>query len=423
MDASLKQNNDRWLILGLAMLTNTLVAAVPGMALSVLFNEMSRDLHLSLFQVGLIWGLGSLPGIATVLIAGMVGDRIGPKRVLVASCLLIGVAGALRGLAINFNTLAVTVFLFGLASSFISMNTLKACGMVFSRQQLGLASGVLSMGMALGFLSASLLSATVLSPWLGGWRNVLILYGGIDLLMAIPWLLIRSLPSHTAAGPGPAAGRSSQNPGGPGHTSLRSTFTYVLKIRNVWLYGLVLIGVGGCVQGVLGYIPLYLRGQGWPGPSADGALAAFHTISLLCAIPIALASDRLRSRKKVLLAASGSIILGVSLLSVVSGGWVWLAVCLAGMVRDGFMAVLMTAIIETDGVGPVYAGTAVGIVSAMGNLGSLTAPPLGNSLASLAPGLPFIFWAVLTVMGLIALLWTRDRRPDQALALEITPYG
>ena len=419
MDSSSRQNNQRWAILALAMLTNTLVAAAPGMALSVLFDEISRELHLTLFQVGVIWGIGALPGIVTVLLGGVIGDRIGPKRILAAGCLIIGLTGALRGLAFNFVTMAGAAFLFGLVSSFVSMNTLKACGMVFSRQELGLASGFLSMSIALGFLAASLLSASFLSPALGGWRNVLFLYGGIDLLLAVPWLLIRSLPAHPAPG---LASHVSRQPGSlpvePPHTSLRRTFARVVRIRNVWLYGLMLLGIGGCVQGVLGYVPLYLRGQGWPGPSADGALAAFHTISLVCAIPIALASDYLRSRKKVLLAAGAMIILGVSLLSVVSGEMVWVAVCLAGMARDGFMAVLMTAIIETDGVGAAYAGTAVGIVMAMGNVGSLAAPPLGNSLTAFAPGLPFLFWAALTALGIVILLWTRDHRPRQALAMD-----
>jgi len=85
------------------------------------------------------------------------------------------------------------------------------------------------------------------------------------------------------------------------------------------------------------------------------------------------------------------IMVGVGLLSVVSGAMIWVAVGIAGLVRDGFMAIFMTMIVETDGVGPVYAGTATGFVMNFAFLGTLLAPPLGNSFARIAPSAPFAF--------------------------------
>jgi hypothetical protein len=59
----------------------------------------------------------------------------------------------------------------------------------------------------------------------------------------------------------------------------------------------------------------------------------------------------------------------------------------------------MTMIVETDGVGPVYAGTAIGFVMIFASLGNLLALPLGNSFARIAPSAPFAFWAVLMAAG------------------------
>ena len=404
-EVQLRETNYRWYILGLSALTNLLLVAVPSMCMPVLFAEISQDLSLTLVQVGLIWGISALPGIFTVLLGGAIGDKFGPKRILIASCLLVGLLGALRGLANNFTTLAASMFALGLVTPFITMNTFKTCGLMFSKRQLGLASGVLSMGMALGFMLGSLFSATVLSPLLGGWRNVLFFIGGIGILLCIPWFFTRVAPQP--------AGTVDHN-GSP--RSLRQTVLYIARIRNIWLFGLTILGVGGCIQGALGYLPLYLRGQGWAEASADGALAAFHTISMICVIPIALLSDKLGTRRKILLAAGVMIISGVGLLSFAQGILVWIAVCMAGMVRDGFMAVFMTSIMETDGVGPAYAGTAVGMVMVFGGIGNLLAPPLGNSLASVAPGFPFLFWAALTAVGFIGLLASREKSTQRALA-------
>lgn len=392
------QPRTKWVILGLAMLTNTLVAAVPSMCLPVLFDQISTDLSLNLVQVGFIWGIGALPGIFTALVGGSIGDRLGPRRVLIASCLLIGLTGALRGMATNFTTLAAAVFLFGVFSPYITMNTIKTCGMWFPRNQMGLASGVLSMGMAFGFLSSSMLSATVLSPWLGGWRQVLFLYGGIAAAFSIPWFF-----SKQAVVP-----VSRESP--PGNTdSLLGNLSHVVRIRAVWMYGLVILGIGGCVQGTLGYLALYLRGLGWADTHADGALAAFHSISMLCVIPIALLSDKLGSRRKVLVVAGMMITAGVGLLSIAQGALIWVVVCMAGMVRDGFMAVFTTAVMEIDGIGTTYTGTAMGLVMIFAGLGSLLAPPLGNSLASYGAGFPFLFWAALTLVGYAGLLGSRSK--------------
>jgi MFS family permease len=398
MNGKHSETNYRWYILALAALTGTLTVAIPTMCLPVLFEEMAEDLGLSLVQIGLIWGIGALPSIFTGLVGGAIGDRFGARRTLSVACLLAGLAGALRGLSNDLVTLAATVFLFGLLGPIIPMNVTKTCGAWFSRRQLGLATGVVSMGMALGFMVSSMISATLLSPWLGGWRNVLFFYGIIAMAISIPWYLSRPALNDAGASGGQTSPRT-----------LRRTLSHVVRIRNVWLLGFALLGIGGCIEGTLGYLPLYLRELGWPGAAADGALATFHAISMVFAIPIGLGSDRLDSRKRVLLAAALMVITGVGLLSIVDGMMVWVAVSMAGLVRDGFMAVFMTMVMETEGVGATYAGTAIGLMMVFSGLGRLFAPPLGNSLANVAPSLPFVFWVVLAAMGFWGLCLLKER--------------
>jgi cyanate permease len=182
--------------------------------------------------------------------------------------------------------------------------------------------------------------------------------------------------------------------------------------------------VGSCIQGILGYLPLYLRGIGWEAVRADGALSAFHTISMIFVLPIALWSDRLGSRKNLLLIACLMVAFGAGLLSVASGGAIWLAVLMSGFVRDAFMAIFMTMVIETEGVGPLYAGTALGLTMALSGLGNFLAPPIGNSLAVFWSGAPFAFWAALAVFGMICLsLVRKGSRRTVPVILENTVEG
>jgi cyanate permease len=312
-------------------------------------------------------------------------------------CLLSGVAGALRGLSDGFISLTVTILLAGFLFPAIPMNVHKICSIWFSGRQLGLANGVVSTGMALGFMTTSILSATVLSPLLGGWRNVLFLYGAISMALSIPWALTRARP-----------GDRKMSRDDDSMQSFRQSASHLIGIRNLWFLGMAIFGVGGCVQGVLGYLPLYLRGIGWTGASADGALGAFHAISMVFAIPIAMLSDKLGKRRKVLITATLMIIIGVGLLSFVKGTLIWTSVLIAGIVRDGFMAIFMTMIIETKGVGAKFSGTAMGLVMIFLRLGSLLSPPVGNSLADINLSLPFLLWAGLAVVGLIGFSFTRE---------------
>ena len=387
----------KWYILALAALTHMLVVAIPAMSLPVLFDEIAGDLHLDIVQIGVIWGLGSLTGIVMSLLGGIIGDRIGAKRTLIIGCVLTGAAGSLRGFAISYPMLAATVVIAGLFPLMIPTNVHKTCGVWFTGKRLGLANAVVSAGMALGFMLGSLLGASVFSPLLGGWRNVLFVYGGLALLVALVW-------TTTADGPEgrrPAKGTVPRRP-------LSESLRHVAGVRNVWLLGLAMLGVGSYIQGGLGYLPLYLRGLGWAATTADSALATFHAASLLFTIPIALLSDRLGSRRRVLMVATVMIASGFGLLSIADGALVWVAVILAGVVRDGFMAIFMTFVIEIKEVGITYAGTAVGLIVSISQIGSVLSPPAGNSLAVFGPGVPYLLWAGLALLGFVAFTAIRE---------------
>jgi cyanate permease len=320
--------------------------------------------------------------------------------VLVVACLLAGIAGALRGLAGSFATLSVTFFLFGLVTATIPPVVHKTCGVWFSGRHLGLANGVVSMGMAIGFTVGAAISATWLSPTLGGWRNVLFLYAGISVFVSILWMLTRSEP-----------GFSKSLDSGPATVPFRDALSRVIRNRRVWLLSFVLVGQVGCVQGLLGYLPLYLRDVGWAPASADGALATFHAVSIVGTIPLALLAAKLSSRNVVLFAAVFLTALGTGLLTLATGALVWVAVVMAGVVRDGFMAVMMTRITEIPGVGVAYAGTAMGIAFTLSRLIGFASPPIGNSLATQGtPGLPFLFWSALATVALFAFVLLRRQQ-------------
>lgn len=393
----------RWYILTLVAMTSIFVMSMPFISMSVLFDEISDDLGLSLVQVGIVWGIFPFGSIFFSLIGGMLGDRFGTKIVISVTCLIAGLAGASRGLSGDFITLTATMFLFGLPIAVLPTAVTKAVGIWFPGHSLTLAQSILSISMALGFTLGTLFSATVFSPLLGSWRYIIFIYGAISIAISFLWFLTRSNPGTV---------ESSAN--NLNRVSFRQAISHVYHLKSVWILMIILLGHASCIQGVLGYLPLYLRDIGWTAARADGTAASFHVASLIATMPVALLSNKLASRKLVIYTALLMTATGIMLLSVVSGPMIWLSVILAGMFRDGFMAVYMTTLIETDGIGTTYAGTALGLILTFARSAEIVSPPIGNSLANIALNLPFLFWGSLAVVALVASYFVKETAKRQA---------
>ena len=139
-----------WYILGLTMLTNGLIPGASRMCMPVLFKQISEDMGLSLVSIGIIWGMDPLAGVFIGLPGGLLADRFGIKRTLVVVCILCGIFGALRGVSVNFITLAGMMFLFGLSVATTPSILPKVTMVWFSNRKLALANGLLIMAWSVG---------------------------------------------------------------------------------------------------------------------------------------------------------------------------------------------------------------------------------------------------------------------------------
>lgn len=381
------------------LVTAALASAAPRMILAVLFPELEQKLGLSLVQVGLIWGTETLTGIVASVLGGGLSDRYGARASLVAGCIGAGAFGIARGFAPSFGFLLATSLLVGPFAALIPINLHKAGAQVFPLHQLAIANGGVSVGMAMGFMAGAMTGATVLSPALGGWSRVLQLAGVATLLMGVAWAL---LPRRAGVG----RVRTER-----GQISLASSLRRVWGLRDVRLICLAVLGYGACVEGTLGYLPLYLRHIGWLPSRADLALSTFHIASLAATLPLTLLSDRLRNRRGFLTLASLLLAGGTALVPLGQGNTVYGSMLAAGLMRDAFMSIFITRLMESDGVGPQYAGGALGLAMMGLRLGGAISPPAGNALASYGSGAPFLFWAVCCALPVSLFTGLRDVRP------------
>ncbi len=396
---------NKWLVLALSALTSLFVFAMPMLSLPVLFTEIAADLDLSLLQIGFIWGTAALAAVFTSIPLGALGDRFGPRLTLGVACLLVGIFGALRGFAFNYTTFMVTVMLHGLITPALPPNIHKTAGRAFPGRR-GLSSGVVSAGFALGLALGSALSATVLSPLFGGWEGVLFFYGVLGIVIGLLWLLVYPSNDQIAQ---PSALQQTESPSQP-RLSYMQSLQHVMKSRQLWIIGLGGMCFTACYRGFAGYLPIFLKESGWDPALADQALSSFYFVSLLGVLPLSLISDRWQIKQGLMITCVAVLSVGVFSLSVTEGVLLWIGLLAAGFFFDAYMAIHQAAAQEIDGIGFAFAGTALGLISTLREVGGFVAPPLGNALAGFGLNLPFAMWGGMGLIGVV-ILWV-GREPQ-----------
>ena len=290
------------------------------------------------------------------------------------------------------------MFLFGLMAAATPSVVPKVTAEWFSGKRLALTNALLNVAWAIGSMVATQFSATTFAPAIGGWRNVLFLYGAPAVVLGFLWLFTGREPDKT------------ENPElRTTRISFRQSLSHVIHIKEVWLIGLVTTMLWGCTMGYIGYLPLYLRNIGWDATSADSTITILSLMMCLGSIPMVLLSDKLNTRKGVLVISIGSVVVFLALLPFVSTTWIWILLAISSFLRSAANSLFNVMIFETPGVGATYGGTAIGLANTVSMIGAFIAPPLGNSLAQYGDGWPFIFWAGLAAasIGIMFLIKTK----------------
>lgn len=384
----------KYTILGLVILNNMFNQAMPAMALSVLLKDISADLNMNLVQAGYLWAGPQILAIFSSFFGGAITEWLGERKMLIYASYGLSILGITRSFGWDFGSELVFTMLFGFFTPLTMLANFKLLQNNFSENDLSLANGLMSAGMALGFLFGSWISATVVAPLVGGWRGVFIAYALISFLF--PTILFFYIK--------PEARKVSDK---PNIGAILEPLAQAVKNINVWLLGLGLFGLNSAIQSYLGYLPTYLQNIGWSVAEASGALTTFHLASLSIAVIVAIYSKRLRESRSLTIFTASIILLGLVATSLAKGGWILASVVTAGVFRDAFMAMFFTYVAEVSREVRIAAGAALGFTMMMNGIGNVIAPPLGNSFHTLSPTAPFWIWIAMGLFGLVSLLLIR----------------
>jgi AAHS family 3-hydroxyphenylpropionic acid transporter len=359
--------------------------AAQGMAAAF---ELDK-LHMSwVFSAGIF---GLLPG---AFVGGWLADRIGRKRVLMASVALFGVFSLVTAQAWDFNSLLIARCLTGVGLGAALPNLIALTSEVAGPRLRGSAVSLMYCGVPLG---AALAATMGIAGSSGDWQAVFYV-GGLVPLLIVPLLglyLPESLQFH------------SQNVAPIG--VVRGLFREgaALPTALIWVSYFFTLMV---VYILINWLPSLLIGQGFSGHQASWVMLALQIGAAVGTLLLGWVMDRLPAW-----ALSALIYVGI-LASLTALG---LASRLESMLAAGFVA----GFFATGGQCVLYAlaphfyrpsvrATGVGSAVAIGRLGAMSGPLVAGKMLALGTGTAGVMLASAPgiVIAAVAMFYLSVRR-------------
>ena len=314
---------NRWIVLALVFLTRTSMGFQFQSVASVA-PLMIADLGLSYAQLGTLLGLYMLPGAAFALPGGVVGQRFGERRIVVAGLALMIAGGAVTAGAGGFGTAVTGRLLSGVGAVVMNILLAKIVSDWFAGKELSTAMAIMLTSWPVGLG----LAATTLGGVAAGtsWRTAVMATAAAAGLGLLLMLLCRDAPG-AAGGPARAALRGRE-------LGLSLSAGFAWGCFNASLVAIVTFGPG----------LLIARGATLGDAGRVVSLAIWLT---MLSVPLGgLLTDRLE--RPTVLIVTGSLVAAGTMLLIPVLAHAVLAFCLVGLAigapPGGLMALLPKAL-------------------------------------------------------------------------------
>lgn len=383
MSATTTRTPDKWLMLGVSML-GQVAGTIFVNGAPFLITFLRDDRGLSLQQAGLIVAAPFVGITVSLVVWGLVVDRIGERAAMTAG-LVIVTAGALGA---AFSTSLTGLALWFLVGGIGAGSTNSASGRVvvgwFPAPRRGTAMGIRQTALPLGVGSAALLVPNLVEA--DGLRTTLLVVAGIALAAAVLCATLVVDPPRPTRAEAADAGQL-ENPYRRDHRLARIHLASALLVVpqfTVWTYMLVWL----------------IDDKGWSTFAASALVASTQVLGAAGRIAAGWWSDRVGSRlgpMRVVAIAAAATMLSLGLLSGTPLGVALIVIATAITVADNGLA--FTSVAEIGG--PFWSGRAMGLQNTGQYVVSALVPPVVGALVE-GRGYGFAFAAV-AIFPLVAI--------------------
>jgi len=402
-----------WVVVFMGLLTTIAAHGFGRMSYTVILPAMKDGLEFTNTQMGLL-GTGNFIGYLTMaIIGGFLAARFGTRIVITVALILMGITLILTGLAQSFGFAFTMRLLTGLGNGASYVPAMALGSAWFAMRRRGFATGIVSAGIGIGTMIASLGVTRILST-LGpnGWRiSWYILGAAVLLISGVVYKFVRNRPEEKGlqqVGEDQISDKGASSLATKGRVSSLQ-WSSVIRMGAVWYLGAVYFFYGFSYVIYLTFFKEYLTAEIGLAPVEAGNLFALvGGLSILCGVIWGKISDLLgRSRG----AALAYLVLGLSyiiyaLIKVKFG--FFLSAILFGLTAWSVPTIMAAA--AGDFVGPRLAPAGLGFITLFFGIGQALGPALGGFLADASGSftLPFVVAGVISLTGMLLSFYLKN---------------
>lgn len=382
-----------WVIFSLVLLIRTIVTGLGWTCVAPFFTTIAAEMKLSSMQIGMAWGMITLGALFFSLLGGLISDRIGVRWAGFIGLLLAAFGGAMRGFAADYAGFLAAMFIFGMALGLAGPNYPRALSQWFPSERLGMVNGITMAGFGFGGALAMAISVSLLSPLVGGWRNVMFLFSILTLGLAGCWVLLmreRIIGERFA----------------PTAKMVIQGLAYVLRLKPVWSLAVINLLLMGHFLAWSGLMPGFFENKyGMTRAMAGQILSIALFFAIVAQVLGPTLSDRFGLRKPVLLAAC---VVG-GFFNLIQGSFVGtpliIIMILIPFGLGTIIPLVMTVPFELKELPQVMAGAAIGLIITFGNFGGFIYPIFAGKIIDVfKPNYYPFFVLQMAAFGVIFLL-------------------
>ncbi|MDU5142371.1 MAG: MFS transporter [Paenibacillus dendritiformis] len=375
--------------------------------LNPVMDNIQAEFGLSASQLGLISSIFFIGYAGLNVPSGILGDKIGKKKVLVPGVILFGIFAAVTGMMPTFALFMTTWLLVGIFQGFYYGPQYGLSSEAIPKKHITVGSAIINSGMAFGLSLGYFISSYTVGTLGMSWRAPFYIIAVPVVLAGIAmWIVIKDKPKAKEQGTDEKA---------PQKLKLKELFSKNLIFAYITIFCAIY-----AFFVVVTWIPYYLQhARGIEGTE----VAVVSSLVPWAAIPGSLLfswiADKMGTRRPVLL-----VMLPLSIIAIISivafdNMWV-LYMALIGYGIFGKISTNPVLVAVVADNAPKHAlSTAFGLYNFIGMCGSILAPYITGFLTDATGSLNagFYFAGFLLVIGTVSVLFIKeDNRPNAEAA-------